>query len=53
MATLSGSPDEVVYSVGRVGGWFAELAIVYVVLAFPTGRLTDRADRVLVAGDGR
>jgi signal transduction histidine kinase len=49
VATLSNSPDAVVYSIGRVGGWLAELAIVYVILAFPTGRLTDRIDRVLVA----
>ena len=48
LATLSGSPDSVVYSVGRVVAWPAELAIVYVILAFPTGRLTDRADRLLV-----
>jgi signal transduction histidine kinase len=49
VATLSNSPDAVVYSVGRVGAWLAELAIVYVILAFPTGRLSDRIDRVLVA----
>ena len=48
LATLSGSPDSVVYSVGRVVAWPAELAIVYVILAFPTGRLSDRADRLLV-----
>ena len=49
VATLSNSPNEVVYSIGRVGGWFAEAAIVYVVLAFPTGRLPERVDRVLAA----
>ena len=49
VGTLSNSPDAVVYSTGRVGGWLAELAIVYVILAFPTGRLSDRTDRVLVA----
>jgi signal transduction histidine kinase len=49
VATLSNSPDAVVYSVGRVGAWLAELAVVYVILAFPTGRLGDRIDRVLVA----
>src|SRR3954471_17273171 len=50
VATLAGSPEEVVHSIGRIAGWFVEVAIVYVVLAFPTGRLTDRVDRVLVAG---
>ena len=48
LTTLSGSPDELLYSIGRVSGWIAELALVYVVLAFPTGRLT-RPDRILVA----
>ena len=48
LATLSSSPDSVLYSVGRVAAWPAELVIVYVILAFPTGRLTDRADRLLV-----
>jgi signal transduction histidine kinase len=49
VGTLSNSPDAVVYSIGRVGGWLAELAIVYVILAFPTGRLSERIDRGLVA----
>src|SRR4051812_15575585 len=48
VATLAGSPDDVVHSIGRIAAWFVEVAIVYVVLAFPTGRLTDRIDRVLV-----
>src|SRR3954451_13090465 len=47
-ATLAASPDEVVHSVGRVAAWFLEVALVYVVLAFPSGRLEDRIDRVLV-----
>jgi signal transduction histidine kinase len=47
VATLSGSPDPVVFSVGRIGAWCAEAAIVYVVLAFPSGRITERVDRVL------
>ena len=46
--TLSNSPDELVYSVGRVAGWVTEVAIVYVVLAFPTGRLTSRTDALVV-----
>jgi len=48
VATLSSSPNEVVYSIGRVGAWCAELTIVYLVLAFPSGRLTGRIDRVIV-----
>jgi signal transduction histidine kinase len=49
VAALSGSPNELVYSVGRVGGWLVEVAIVLAVLAFPSGRLPERADRRLVA----
>ena len=49
VSTLSGSQDEVVYSVGRVGGGSRRSAIVYLVLAFPTGRLADRVDRLLLA----
>ena len=37
-----------VYSVGRVAYWLGELGLVYLVLAFPSGRLTTRTDRVLV-----
>ena len=47
LSTFSGSPDEVVYSIGRVFGWIADGTLVYVVLAFPSGRLA-RADRVIV-----
>src|SRR4051794_2917328 len=48
VATLAASPDGVVHSIGRIAAWFVEVAIVYVVLAFPTGRLTERVDRALV-----
>ena len=47
VATFSGSRDEVLYSVGRIAAWFVEAALVYVVLAFPSGRLPGRADRLL------
>ena len=45
---LAESSDSVLYSTGRVAVWFAELLLIYVVLAFPTGRLTSRTDRLLV-----
>jgi signal transduction histidine kinase len=48
VVTLSNSPNELVYSIGRVAAWPTEAAIIYVVLAFPTGRLTSRADRAIV-----
>jgi signal transduction histidine kinase len=47
LTTLAESSDPGVYTVGRVAGWGMELLLVYVCLCFPTGRLTDRADRVI------
>jgi signal transduction histidine kinase len=47
LTTLSGSPNEVLYSIGRVAGWLGEAALVYLVLAVPSGRLA-RPDRILV-----
>ena len=44
---LAESSDGVLYSVGRVWVWFAELLLIYLVLVFPSGRLTSRADRLL------
>jgi signal transduction histidine kinase len=47
-ATLSASGDEVLYSIGRVVTWLDEVALVYLILAFPSGRLIQRIDRALV-----
>jgi signal transduction histidine kinase len=47
LTTLSDSPDELFYSLGRVSGWIIEPALVYMVLAFPTGRVAG-VDRMLV-----
>ena len=44
---LAESSDGVLYSVGRVWVWFAELLLIYLVLVFPSGRLMSRADRLL------
>ncbi len=49
LATLSVSDDAVVHSVGRVAAWGVEVWLTYLVLSFPTGRLTARADRVIIA----
>ena len=49
LSTLSESDDSLVYSVGRVAAWFVELELIYLVLSFPTGRVTDRVDRSIVA----
>ena len=48
LATLSASADDLPYSVGRVSTWLFEAALVYVLLAFPSGRLPAAADRALV-----
>ena len=48
VVTLAGSSDARLYSTGRVADWVVEVLLVYVVLAFPSGRLPARADRLLV-----
>jgi signal transduction histidine kinase len=48
LTTLAESGNEVVYSVGRIAGWFVEVGLIYLVLAFPSGRLNHRVDRALV-----
>jgi signal transduction histidine kinase len=48
LATLATSDDELAYTIGRAAGWFVEVLLVYLILAFPTGRLPGRTDRVLV-----
>jgi len=50
LTTLAESGNSTVYSTGRVFGWVFEVALVYLILAVPTGRLTARVDRWLVAG---
>jgi signal transduction histidine kinase len=50
LAALGGSDDDVVYSIGRVATWLVELALILLVLAFPSGRLHQRTDRVLALG---
>ena len=49
VTTLAEADDSVAYTVGRTAGWVVELLIVYLVLSFPSGRLADRVDRLLVA----
>jgi PAS domain S-box-containing protein len=45
---LAEASNSVLYSVGRIWVWFAELMLIYLVLAFPSGRLASRVDRLLV-----
>ena len=48
LTTLAESGNDVAYSSGRVAGWVFEVGLVYLVLSFPTGRLSARVDRWLV-----
>jgi signal transduction histidine kinase len=48
ITALAGSSNSVLYSTGRVAAWVVEIAFVYTILAFPSGRLSGRADRALV-----
>ena len=50
VTTLANASDPLPYSTGRVAAWLVEPLLVYLLLSFPTGRLTVRADRILAAG---
>ena len=49
LTTLAESDGELLYSVGHVSGWLVDLFLVYLVLSFPSGRLSARRDRALFA----
>jgi signal transduction histidine kinase len=46
--TLAEASSPELYAIGRIAGWMIEPLLVYVVLAFPTGRLQGGTDRALV-----
>jgi signal transduction histidine kinase len=46
--TLAEASSPELYAIGRLAGWLIEPLVVYIVLAFPTGRLQGRTDRALV-----
>jgi hypothetical protein len=48
LTTLAESASPLLYSIGRSVGWLVEVWLVFVILAFPTGRLPGRVDRLLV-----
>jgi signal transduction histidine kinase len=48
LPTLAESSNEVVYSLGRVGAWLAEPALIFVILSAPSGRLSGRLERAVV-----
>src|SRR3954468_21619870 len=45
VCSFAQSSDPTLYSIGRAGVWVVEVMIVYLLLAFPEGRLKGRADR--------
>jgi signal transduction histidine kinase len=52
VVTFSLGDRSVAYSVGRVAEWIGVVAVVYLMLAFPDGRLDARVDRALAAALG-
>jgi signal transduction histidine kinase len=49
LAALGASDDQLVYSIGRVAGWLFEVMLVYLFLSYPSGRLTARPERIVLA----
>jgi signal transduction histidine kinase len=48
LTVLAESSEPTLHAAGRVSGWLSEPLLMYLVLAFPTGRLTARVDRMLI-----
>jgi signal transduction histidine kinase len=48
LTALSQSHDSLLYSAGRVSVWLVEPTVIFLMLAFPSGQLTGRWDRVLM-----
>jgi PAS domain S-box-containing protein len=49
-SVLALSEASIPYSIGRLWAWGVMLGVVYLLLAFPVGRLETRADRLLLGG---
>ena len=47
LTALTGSAESLPYSIGRVSGWLVYPVLMYLMLAFPDGRLRPGADRAL------
>ena len=48
LTTLAEASDPWLHALGRTAGWLCEPLLMYLVLAFPTGRLHSRFDRAFV-----
>jgi signal transduction histidine kinase len=46
-SALAASSEPALYSTGRVSYWLVGVALVYALLSYPSGRLTDRLDRAV------
>jgi signal transduction histidine kinase len=49
LSALAASSDPTLYSLGRVSYWLVNVAVVFLLLSYPSGRLTERIDRALFA----
>ncbi|HSO99696.1 MAG TPA: histidine kinase [Solirubrobacteraceae bacterium] len=49
LSALATSSEPTAYSVGRVSYWLVNVALVYLLLSYPSGRLTESLDRTLFA----
>ena len=52
LTALSQSGNDVLYSVGRIAGWLVVPVLLFLMLSFPSGRLTARRDRRLITAVG-
>ena len=50
LATLSNSDVDLLYSAGRIAGWVFEVALIYALVSYPTGRLEGRWARTIAGG---
>jgi len=48
LTTLANADNATLYSIGRLSYWAFEALLIYLLLAFPTGRIEHRLDRALV-----
>jgi signal transduction histidine kinase len=49
LTVLAESHDATLYSAGRIAAWGVDVIVVYLLLAFPSGRLTSSLDRVALS----
>ena len=47
LTTLANAENATIYSIGRLAYWVFEALLIYLLLAFPTGRIDRRLDRAL------